>query len=227
MAGHGDDVENARDDDDRDDAVVAAPGVVLRAGTGALPPVGVFGFGFGGGGARRCSFCSRREAAVAKLVQSRGAYICDRCVDLAANAIDEDSTERVIRIRPRSRLTIDRDDAEEEIERAFETVFAAPVSDQDRCNAIESGDDLLPTMAEVRVRFPARDQVDIAVNAIRFLDDTEAEVGYALILPGQAHPGMQMPQGYAVQHNGRWKVARETYAAAVARIGVQLPPIGN
>lgn len=196
---------------------------VLRAG-GAFPPMGVFGLG--GGGARRCSFCSRREAVVTRLVQSRGAYICDRCVDLASRAIDE-SNERVIRIRPRSRLTIDRDDAEDAIERAFETVFAAPVSDQARCDAIESGSDLMPTMAEVRVRFPARDQVDIAVNSIRFLDDDEAEVTYALILPGQIHPGMPMPQGYAVRQDGSWKVSRESYAAAVARIGVQLPPING
>ncbi len=194
----------------------------LHAGTGVFSSFGAFGFG---GGARRCSFCSRREAAVAKLVQSRGAYICDRCVLLAADAISADSAERTVRIRPRARLTIDRDEAEEAIERAFETVFAAQVPDPDRCSAIESGGDLLPTMAEVRVRFPARDRIDIAINAIRFLDDAEAEVGYALMLPGQGHPGMPMPQGYAVQQNGAWKVARETYATAVARIGVQVPPI--
>jgi hypothetical protein len=224
MAGQGEDQEDPRDvSSDDEGSVEAAPAVVLRAG-GAFPPMGAFGFG--GGGARRCSFCSRREAVVARLVQSRGAYICDRCIDLAARAIDE-STDHVIRIRPRSRLTIDRDDAEDAIERAFETVFAAPVSDQARCDAIESGADLMPTMDEVRVRFPARDQVDVAVNAIRFLDDAEAEVGFALMLPGQMYPGMPMPQGYAVHQDGAWKVSRETYAAAVARIGVQLPPISS
>ena len=224
MTEQGDGVENTPGDADGDPEPEQV-GVVLHASNGGMPPFGAFGLG--GVGSRRCSFCSRREAAVAKLVQSRGAYICDRCVGLAASAIDGNSAERVVRIRPRSRLTIDRDDAEEEIERAFETVFAASVSDQQRCDAIESGDDLKPTMAEVRLRFPARDQVDVAVNAVRFLDDTEAEVGFALVLPGQVHPGMQMPQGYAVQQNGVWKVARETYGATVARIGVQLPPINS
>jgi len=38
---------------------------------------------------------------------------------------------------------------------------------------------------------------------------------------------MPMPQGYAVHQEGAWKVSRETYASAVARIGVQLPPISR
>ena len=80
-------------------------------------------------------------------------------------------------------------------------------------------------MAEVQQRFAARDQVDVAINAIRFLEDNEAEVGYSLMLPGQIQPGMAMPQGYAVRQDGTWKVARETYAAAVGRVGVQVPPL--
>ena len=225
MAGP-DDLHDSPDDTDE---LVEPPqrAVVMRGSSGAFPAFGFPGFG---SSARRCSFCSRREATVGKLVQARGVYICDRCVDLAATAIAEtESTERVLRMRPRTRLTIDRDEAEDAIERAYEIVFSGLGTDQDRCAAIESGEDLLATMAEVQQRFAARDQVDVAINAIRFLDDNEAEVGFSLMLPGQVQPGMAMPmpQGYAVLQDGRWKVARETYAAAVGRLGVQVPPLST
>lgn len=82
-------------------------------------------------------------------------------------------------------------------------------------------------MTEVQQRHAFSNQVDVAVNGIRFLDDAEAEVSFSLILPAQTHPGMAMPQGYAVLQNGRWKVARETYAATVGRIGVQIPPLST
>jgi hypothetical protein len=124
-------------------------------------------------------------------------------------------------------LTIDRDAAEESIERAYETVFAGSHPDRERCAAIESGDDLLPTMAEVSQRFAGRDLVDVSVGAIRFLDDTEAEVGFSLILSGRGYPAMAMPDGYAVLQGGTWKVARDTYAAAVGSIGIQLPPLSS
>ncbi len=104
-------------------------------------------------------------------------------------------------------------------------VFGGIGTERERCAVIESGEDLRPTMAEVQRRFAGSNQVDVAVNGIRFLDDAEAEVSFSLILPGQTHPGMDMPQGYAVLQNGRWKVARETYAAAVGRVGVQVPPL--
>lgn len=78
----------------------------MRSG-GAFPP---FGFPGLGSSARRCSFCSRREGSVATLVQARGVYICNHCIELAAAA---DASVRVVRIRPKTRLTIDRDEAED------------------------------------------------------------------------------------------------------------------
>ncbi len=221
------DVEDPQDAPDDTDELVEAPerGVLVRGSTGSFASFGFPGFG---SSARRCSFCSRREATVGKLVHARGVYICDRCVELAATAIaDPESVERVVRIRPRTRLMIDRDGAEDAIERAYETVFGGLGTDRDRCAAIESGEDLLPTMAEVQQRFAGRAQVDVAINGIRFLDDTEAEVGFSLMLPGQVHPGTAMPQGYAVLQDGTWKVARETYAATVGSIGVQVPPLST
>ena len=211
----------ADEEDQRVDALSRA--TLMRAATGSFAPFGLPGLG---STTRRCSFCGRREAKVGTLVQARGVYICERCVDLAATAIGQaGTTERVVRIRPRTRLDIDRDDAEEAIERAYETVFGGLGTDRERAALIESGDDLLPTMMEVQQRLGGRTQIDVAVNGIRFLDDTEAEVGFSLILPGQGHPGMTMPQGYAVLQRDVWKVARETYAASVGRIGIQIPSL--
>ena len=219
------DADDPRDAPDDAAELAEAPlhSVALHSSSGMLSPYGFPGFG---SSTRRCSFCLRREPTVGKLVQARGVYICDGCIGLAVTAIDDaESTGRVVRVRPRTRLTIDRDEAEAAIERSYEMVFGGIGTERERCAVIESGEDLLPTMAEVRQRFAAADLVDVAVNGIRFLDDAEAEVSFSLILPGQTHPGMDMPQGYAVLQNGKWKVARETYAASVGRIGVQVPPL--
>jgi hypothetical protein len=164
---------------------------------------------------------------VEKLVQARGTYICDGCVQLAANAIDDPADARkVVRIRPRPVLSINRDTAEAEIERAFETVLGGDAPDRERCRAIESGENLLETMRQVHQRVPARNQVDASIDSIRFLDDGEAEVNFVLIMPGpRQNPGMHMPsKGYAVLQDGGWKMSRETYAELVGRLGISIPP---
>jgi ATP-dependent protease Clp ATPase subunit len=40
----------------------------------------------------RCSFCKKSEKEVAKLVAGRGVYICDSCVAIAKQIMDDDST---------------------------------------------------------------------------------------------------------------------------------------
>jgi hypothetical protein len=182
-------------------------------------------FGMAGQSARRCSFCDRREDAVSKLVRARGSYICDRCVRLAVAAIDDPANDRaLLRIKPRPVFPSDRVAAEEAIEWAYETVFGGG-SDVERCQAIERGANLLPTMRQVQERAPGV-HVDVSVEYIRFIDDTEAEVSFVLILPGQNQvPGMHMPsKGYAALDEGVWKVARATYSELIARIGVTCPP---
>ena len=59
------------------------------------------------------------------------------------------------------------------------------------------------------------------------VDITEAEVSFVIMLPGPIqHPGMHMPsKGYAILEDPTWKVARETYAELVSRIGLALPPL--
>src|ERR1700730_5269783 len=151
-------------------------------------------FGMAGAGARRCSFCDRREDAVSKLVRARGSYICDRCVRLAVAAIDDPASHgALIRIKPRPVYPSDRIAAEEAIERAYETVFGGG-SDVERCQAIERGANLLPTMRQVQEHAPGV-QVDVSVEYIRFIDDTEAEVSFVLMSPGQSRgaPGIHMP----------------------------------
>ena len=175
---------------------------------------------------RRCLFCGRREDAVGKLVGTRDAFICDRCVRQAIGAIDDSAdTDKLVRMRPPRIEPADRAGAEDAIERAYEIVLASGLSDRERTAAIESGDNLLETMREVQSRFPIRPQIDVAVDYVRFLDEDEAEVGYGLLLPGQRPlPGAFPSKGYAVRQGGTWKMARATYAELVGRAGVAVPP---
>jgi hypothetical protein len=176
---------------------------------------------------RRCSFCDRREDSVGRLATARGSYICDRCVQLAATALtDTTAPGKVIRIKAPRVMPVNRTDAEDAIERAYEIVLVSGLGDAERAAAIESGANLLPTMREVQSRFPVRNQLDITIEYIRFLDDHEAEVGFTLLLPGpRPVPGMQVPtKGYAVEQDGTWKVARATYAELIGRLGIRVPP---
>ena len=38
----------------------------------------------------RCSFCSKPQAEVRKLIAGPGVYICDQCVDLCVDIIAEE-----------------------------------------------------------------------------------------------------------------------------------------
>lgn len=181
-------------------------------------------YGGGGDGARRCAFCGRREDSVEKLVHSRGVHICDRCVEQAQAAISSaDPGERVLRIRPvRARLA-DRDAAEEAVELAFETVFTSDLPIPERCAAIEAGANLAPAMEELRANRAAPQDVDVAVDAVRFLTEDEAEVHFVLLSARFGSAGMAQA-GHAVRVDGEWKVARDTWCRLVGMVGVQCPP---
>jgi hypothetical protein len=222
----------AEDDKRGDDGVEGArpdeaeptPTHVYVSGHRAPMMIGAFGIP---DVARRCLFCGRREGAVAKLVSGRGAYICDRCVRLAAEALDDPALGgNVVRIKPPRVNPANRDEAEDAIERAYETVLVSDLSDPERAAAIESGGNLVATMREVQARYPLRTRIDVTIEYVRFLDEDEAEVGFTLLMPGPAAvPGMQIPsRGYAVRQGGVWKMARATYAELVGRLGVTVPP---
>jgi hypothetical protein len=190
----------------------------------SMPLVGFRqGWGFGGG-SRRCSFCGRREESVTHLVRAREAYICDACIALAheaASAAPDD--ERLVRIRPRPTLPSDRDAAEDEIVRAFYTVYGGEASDEERCASIEGGSNLGPTLREAEQRRPWPARIDISIDSVRFIAENEAEVHFVLLLP--QGPMMRVPYtGHAILVDGAWKVARSTYCDLVSRIGVQCPP---
>ena len=132
-----------------------------------------------------------------------------------------------MRLKPRPAIPADRARRQKEaIERSYETVLGGNASDTQRCGAIEAGADLLPTMREVKMIPSTHDQVDVSIEYIRFIDENKTEVGYTLILPGPIPmPGMHMPsKGYTVTHDGRWKMARATYAELVGRLGITIPP---
>ena len=181
-------------------------------------------FGGGGRGPLRCSFCGRRDSAVDQLVRARGVYICDRCVAQAHDAIASAPTDqKLLRIRPAPARVPDRDAAEAAIEDAFETVFNASRSTEERCRAIEDGGNLGPTLEEARQRTPATRLVDISVDSIRFLSDDEAEVHFTLWLSPFGSSGMSQT-GHAVGLGEEWKVSRDTWCGLVRMIGVECPP---
>src|SRR6478672_13498428 len=90
------DGENREPDEPADGAAAQEPArVYITAHRG--PMLGAFGIQ---DAARRCLFCERRDDSVARLISARGAYICDRCVRLAAAALDDPTTDKVVRIKP-------------------------------------------------------------------------------------------------------------------------------
>ena len=182
-----------------------------------------FGASGGGGGPRRCSFCSRREAVVEHLVRASGVYICDSCVALAQAAIEAAPGEqKLLRIRPSRGAFSPQDVAGAEIELAIETVFSGDSPDEARCGAIEQGGNLGPSMRQVRERYGAFDGLDVMVESVRFLDDDEAEVRFALVRDG-GRPLLN-ETGHAVRTADGWKLARHTWCRMVAMVGVQCPP---
>jgi hypothetical protein len=177
---------------------------------------------FGAGGPRRCSFCSRREGSVRHLVRSRDAYICDECVDLAAEAIAAAPPDaKSLRIR---RPAPARGAAEEEIERVFETAIGGDTSDDERMDLIEGGSNLGTTLELIRRRLPPDQRADSYVEYVRMLSEDEAEVHFVLVYPG-GPPAPRVPfAGHAVLSDGRWKVSRETWCRLIGSIGIPCPP---
>ena len=176
------------------------------------------------GGPLRCSVCGRRDAAVEHLVRARGVHICDRCVAQASEALAAaDPGRKVVRIRPASAHVRDRETAEAAVEEAFETVFNGRVPIEERCHAIENGDNLAATFEQARQRNPGAGPLDVSVDSVRFLSEDEAEVQFTLWLAGFGHSGMPR-SGHAVRVGDDWKVARDTWCGLIRMVGVECPP---
>ena len=172
----------------------------------------------------RCSVCGRREAAVEHLVRARGVHICDRCVAQASEALAAvEPSQKVVRIRPTPARVGDREAAEAAVEDAFETVFTGRVPIEDRCQAIENGDNLAATFEQAMQRRPGVGPLDVSVDSVRFLSEDEAEVQFTLWLAGFGQSGMAR-SGHAVRVGDGWKVARDTWCGLVRMVGVECPP---
>lgn len=165
--------------------------------------IGVGGAWSGGDESRRCSFCGRREEAIEHLVRGRsGSHICERCVAQAHEAIGAAPPgQKLVRIRPDPTRVTDRDDAEEAIERAFETVFSSESSTEQKCRAIERGGNLATAMEEVLARYGPARNMDVSVDYVRFVSEDEAEVHFVL-LPGRFGPTGLTQTGHAVLVDG-------------------------
>src|SRR5207302_7291870 len=119
----------------------------------------------------------------------------------AASAAPAD--QRLVRIRPRPTLPSDRDAAEDEIVRAFCTVYGGEASNEERCASIEGGSNLGPTLREAEQRRPWPARVDISIDSVRFIAEDEAEVQFVLLLP--QGPMYRVPyMGHAVHIEGGW-----------------------
>ena len=178
------------------------------------------------GGPLRCSVCGRRVTTVEHLVRARGIHICDRCVTQASEALAAASPgQKVVRIRPAPAHVDDREATEGAVEEAFETVFNAQVPIEERCRAIENGDNLGETFERARQRHPGAGTLDVSVDSVRFLSEDEAEVQFTLWLAGFGQSGMPRT-GHAVRVRDGWKVARDTWCGLVRMVGVECPPPG-
>jgi hypothetical protein len=146
---------------------------------------------------------------------------------LAARAIAEaPPDQRQLRIRPRPPRPADLEAAEAAIEAAFETVYSGTTTDEERLAAIEASHDLVEVVREARDarrRFRGTTEMDISVEAVRFLGVDEAEVRFVLLFPSPVLPRIQA-HGYARLIGGRWKVSRRTFCALVQSLGVLCPP---
>ena len=176
------------------------------------------------GGPLRCSVCGRREAVVEHLVRARGIHICDRCLAQASEALAAvEPSQKVVRIRPTPAHLGDREAAEVAVEEAFETVFNGRAPIEDRCQAIENGDNLASTIEQARQRQPGQGPLDVSVDSVRFLSEDEAEVQFTLWLAGFGQSGMPR-SGHAVRVGDGWKVARDTWCGLIRMVGVECPP---
>jgi hypothetical protein len=116
--------------------------------------------------------------------------------------------------------------AERAIREAFETVYSSDQRDEVRLAAIEGGTHLAATMEQARQArqaFRGTSEMEITVEAIRFIAEDEALVSFVLVFP--AEPLSRLPSnGAAVLIDGDWRVARQTYCDLVQSLGVECPP---
>jgi hypothetical protein len=172
-------------------------------------------------GERRCSFCLRSEERVTRLVRGRGAWICDECVNAAADLVaGAGSDTKRLRLRPRLVTQPQSEAAEGAIEYAFETVFGGDASADERLALIEESVGLGDAVEHLMVAGRNVGDPDVWVDAVRFLSTDEAEVHWSPTLVGG---GRVTLHGFAVLDGGVWKVGLPTFRRVAALAGVAVP----
>jgi ATP-dependent Clp protease ATP-binding subunit ClpC len=166
-----------------------------------------------------CLLCGRDLWEVDRYVEGAGGAICDLCATGASRALDG-SGARTVLLPPRVLGEEPNDpDAPAAIQEAFSTVFR----DGDvahRVQFLEDGEALAGYMRQLEERFPG--PTSVQVSELRFTNADDADVRYIVQHP--LAPGRMPYVGRAIQRGGRWLVSRETYASAVSRGGVVIPP---
>jgi hypothetical protein len=184
---------------------------------------------FGASPSTHCSFCGRDLWEVDHYVIAAGASICDGCVAASRDALDRaDASDAAawgpVHLPPRVfGAEPPEPGAIAAVEHAFRTVFSDSSSDEIRADALEDGSQLKGTLAEARQRAPAVGPVRVQVQRVRFLDDSHAQVGFAILLGAGGGPSFE---GHAVRTDV-WRVSRDTFCRVVAMAGVRCPPAGG
>jgi hypothetical protein len=167
-----------------------------------------------------CLLCGRDLWEVDRYVEGTGAAICDICTEAASNAL-AGSGERSVGLPPRvfGQPPVDPD-ALAAIQEAFSTVFSSSEVAH-RVQFLEDGEELSEYMRQV-TRLHPQSLSSLQVSGLRFSGADSADVRYTFTHP--LAPGPMRHVGRAVRREGRWLVSRETYATAVLRGGVVIPP---
>jgi hypothetical protein len=163
--------------------------------------------------AESCALCGRDLWDVGQYVQAADLNICDDCVRGARAAFERNPGERAVTMPPRGfgNPPPSMEDLTA-IQEAFGLAFSGGVE------SLENGERLVKLSEELAQRLPGI-RATFVVERVRLSNPDEAQVGFTVIV----HPPMNMRlpmDGRAVRIDGRWKVARETFLAVMARGGV-------
>ncbi|MEM9464273.1 MAG: hypothetical protein AAGA90_02815, partial [Actinomycetota bacterium] len=113
----------------------------------------------------------------------------------------------------------DEENARIDIGMAFEGLAATSDDGEDLIN-VEHGTGLGQTVAAATRRFPNAGEINVTVNHIKFLNQREAMVWFAIAVTQMTVPF----EGRAILTTTGWKISRATIGDVLARAGVAVPP---
>jgi hypothetical protein len=113
---------------------------------------------------------------------------------------------------------------EAEVRAAFEQAYTGGTSDATILGAIEDGQELAPTLTDLRRVAPQTvTSARVTIGSVQFVDANHATVTVALsYLYGGAPSNMTGSQN-AIRVNGKWKVTQKSYCGVIDLAGVTCP----